>query len=64
MSDQKFIAIQVIADVTNLTPEQREEITERVLAALGCDGTESPCVMESYTSTIVDDAEKAYDWIH
>lgn len=64
MSGQKFIAIQVIADVTNLTPEAREAIADRIQAVLGCDGTESPCVMESYTSTIVDDAEKAYRWIH
>lgn|GEM_PF-3879981 len=62
--DEKFIAIQVVAEVSGLTPEQRESITDRIIAVLGCDGTEDPCVMVLYASTVVNDAEVAYDWLH
>jgi hypothetical protein len=63
MSD-KFIAIQVIAEVSRLTPDEIEALPDRIRALLGCDDTEEPCAMEMYASTVVDDVEKAYNWIH
>lgn len=63
MSD-KFIAIQVIAEVSGLTPEEIETLPDRIMALLGCNGTEEPCVMEMYASTVVDDSEKAFTWLH
>jgi len=61
---EKFIAIQIVAEVSKLTPEQRESLTDRIIAVLGCDGTESPCVMVLYASTVVDNAEVACDWLN
>lgn len=61
---EKFIAIQLVAEIGRLTPEQRESLADRIIAVLGCDGTEKPCVMVEYSSTVVDDAEAACNWLH
>lgn len=61
---EKFIAIQLVAEVGQLTPEERESLADRIIALLGCDGTDEPCVMVEYSSTVVDDAETACNWLH
>lgn len=60
---EKYIAIHVVAEISSMSPERREQITDEVIKILGCTGSEDPCVMVMYASTVVDDAETACNWL-
>lgn len=60
---EKYMAVHVVAEVGHLSPEEREQIIDKIIKIFGCTGSEDPCVMVMCASTVVDDAETACDWL-
>lgn len=59
----RFLAIQVVAEVPALSMHEREQITKAISLILGCNDTEKNCPMILLNTCIVSDVDKALKWV-
>lgn len=60
---EHYIAIRVVAVCTATTLAEREAMEQKIIAALGCDNTESDCPMVMFASTVTDDIGAIFVWL-